>query len=68
MVTTSSNKANDGNMVTDFDIHRCAHTIDNNGQGEMNPWWLVNLQKKYSIHSLAITNRGDCCGKYTPFT
>ena len=63
----SSDKANDGNMGTDLFGAVCSVTVDNSGQGELNPWWVVNLEEKYSIHSVAITNRGDCCSKYTIF-
>ena len=27
-------------------------------------WWIVDLERAYDVHSVVVTNRGDCCGKY----
>ena len=26
-----------------------------------NPWWLVDLQEVYTINSISLKNRADCC-------
>jgi len=28
---------------------------------ESDPWWRLDLMKRYTITSVALTNRGDCC-------
>ncbi len=48
----------DGNYDTAFPGGSCMHT-DINHPGN---WWAVDLQQKYTIVSVKITNRGDCCG------
>ncbi|KAM4022005.1 uncharacterized protein ACNLHF_027291 isoform 1-T2 [Anomaloglossus baeobatrachus] len=35
----------------------CTHT-----QYDQDPWWTVDLHSEMNIMSVAITNRGDCCG------
>ena len=54
-----ASRAVDGNKASDFFEKSCTHT-DN----ETDPWFLVELDRPYAIHSVALTNREDCCGKY----
>uniref|UniRef100_K1QP89 Sushi, nidogen and EGF-like domain-containing protein 1 n=1 Tax=Magallana gigas TaxID=29159 RepID=K1QP89_MAGGI len=44
----------DGNRGTTFLVDRCTHTDD----GDINPWWRVDLQAVYNITSVRILNRG----------
>ena len=48
----------DGNKGTS--ISQCTHT----DYPDTNPdrWWRVDLQGMFEIHTVVITNRGDCCG------
>nr|KAG5693515.1 hypothetical protein BaRGS_006217 [Batillaria attramentaria] len=48
----------DGNSDTHLDY--CTHTADR----DQNPtrWWMVDLRAFYTVHTVLITNRGDCCG------
>ena len=48
----------DGNK--DTSIFQCTHTanIDTNPDR----WWRVDLKGMFEIHTVVITNRGDCCG------
>nr|Q9I927.1 RecName: Full=Fucolectin-5; Flags: Precursor [Anguilla japonica]BAB03527.1 fucolectin-5 [Anguilla japonica] len=48
----------DGNRDSDSSHGSCSHTT--NGP---NPWWRVDLLQVYTIASVTITNRGDCCGE-----
>ena len=49
----------DGDTSTEYIRDRsCTHT-----NPERDPWWFVDLQGKYSVQEIRITNRGDCCGK-----
>eukprot|EP00105_Crassostrea_gigas_P023013 XP_011442722.1 PREDICTED: fucolectin [Crassostrea gigas] len=50
----SADLAVDGNNGTDFVVDLCTHT----GNGDTNPWWLVDLQADYFIKSVRIFNRG----------
>ena len=53
-------KAVDGNLAPDYWRHlSCTQT-----KREVDPWWIVDLGQEYSIDRVAITNRGDCCGKF----
>ncbi|KAG8543117.1 hypothetical protein GDO81_025343 [Engystomops pustulosus] len=36
----------------------CSHT-----HYDQDPWWTVDLQSRMKVFSVAITNRGECCGK-----
>ena len=49
----------DGNKNTS--ISQCTHTAF----ADSNPdrWWRVDLQGMFEIHTVVITNRGDCCGE-----
>ena len=49
----------DGNTDPDFKIGSVSATND----GECNPWWMVNLDRTYSIHSVELHNRMDCCSE-----
>ena len=51
-------RAIDGNLANDWSQKSCAHT-----NKETNPWWRVDLQKTYKVHSVKITNRKDCCSE-----
>jgi len=54
--------ANDGDRGTKQivdGIGKCAHSKD-----EVNPWWAVDLGHELHVHSVLLTNRGDCCGVY----
>ena len=31
---------------------------------EENPWWAVDLGKRYEVRYVEIVNRDDCCGKW----
>lgn len=44
----------DGNRGTNVGVDNCAHTAD----GDMNPWWRVDLQDVYKVSSVRILNRG----------
>nr|XP_019929678.1 uncharacterized protein LOC105345276 [Crassostrea gigas] len=44
----------DGNRGTNVGVDKCAHTAD----GDMNPWWRVDLQDVYKVSSVRILNRG----------
>ncbi|XP_042561084.1 fucolectin-like [Clupea harengus] len=46
----------DGNRDPDYHHGSCAHTEE-----QTHPWWRVDLLRQYTITSVAITNRGDCC-------
>nr|Q9I931.1 RecName: Full=Fucolectin-1; Flags: Precursor [Anguilla japonica]BAB03523.1 fucolectin-1 [Anguilla japonica] len=48
----------DGNRDSDFSHGSCSHTTNS-----PNPWWRVDLLQLYTITSVTITNRGDCCGE-----
>ncbi|XP_070175652.1 fucolectin-like [Littorina saxatilis] len=48
----------DGNSNPDYFVGgTCTHTA---GQGH---WWQVDLASTFSVFSVTITNRGDCCGE-----
>jgi len=54
--------ANDGDHGTTQivdNIGKCAASKD-----EVNPWWAVDLGHELHVHSVLLTNRGDCCGVY----
>lgn len=44
----------DDNNGTNLILDNCAHT----GDGDTNPWWMVDMQAVYSIKSVRIFNRG----------
>uniref|UniRef100_A0A7N6A312 F5/8 type C domain-containing protein n=1 Tax=Anabas testudineus TaxID=64144 RepID=A0A7N6A312_ANATE len=49
-------RAIDGNRASNWAENSCTHT-----QNDMSPWWRVDLLKTYSINTVTITNRKDCC-------
>ncbi|KAG5858057.1 fucolectin-7-like isoform X3 [Anguilla anguilla] len=53
-----ASNAIDGNRDSYFFHGSCTHT-----SGGANPWWRVDLLQVYTITSVTITNRGDCCGE-----
>nr|Q9I930.1 RecName: Full=Fucolectin-2; Flags: Precursor [Anguilla japonica]BAB03524.1 fucolectin-2 [Anguilla japonica] len=52
-----ASNAIDGNRDSYFYHGSCSHT-----EGD-NPLWRVDLLQVYTITSVTITNRGDCCGE-----
>ena len=34
------------------------------GDGEIHPWWRVDLEDEHCIRTITIINRIDCCSKY----
>nr|XP_033497040.1 uncharacterized protein LOC117266159 isoform X3 [Epinephelus lanceolatus] len=46
----------DGNRASIYGQGSCTHT-----QGQIKPWWRLDLLKKYKIDTVTITNRKDCC-------
>ncbi|KAK7478856.1 hypothetical protein BaRGS_00029955 [Batillaria attramentaria] len=55
----SSDLAVDGKHLPDVAQMSCFLSED----GDMAPYWVVDLEQTYVIHALDITNRGMCCGK-----
>ena len=48
----------DGNLNDNAYHGSCTHTAHH-----PNPWWRVDLLKKFRVDSVIITNRGDCCSE-----
>uniref|UniRef100_A0A3B1JLA8 Si:ch211-215k15.4 n=1 Tax=Astyanax mexicanus TaxID=7994 RepID=A0A3B1JLA8_ASTMX len=48
----------DGNTDSNYDHGSCTATTF-----QPNPWWRVDLLDEYTITSITITNRGDCCAE-----
>ncbi|XP_060681258.1 fucolectin-like isoform X1 [Hemiscyllium ocellatum] len=46
----------DGNPDPNYSKSSCTAT-----QNDMEPWWRADLLSSHKIHSIRITNRGDCC-------
>uniref|UniRef100_A0A3B4CUL5 Fucolectin tachylectin-4 pentraxin-1 domain-containing protein n=1 Tax=Pygocentrus nattereri TaxID=42514 RepID=A0A3B4CUL5_PYGNA len=46
----------DGNIDSDYNHGSCAAT-----ETQENPWWRLDLLDEYTVTSITITNRGDCC-------
>ncbi|XP_036413788.1 uncharacterized protein LOC118798515 [Colossoma macropomum] len=46
----------DGNTDSNYDHGSCTST-----KAQQNPWWRVDLLDEYTVTSVTITNRGDCC-------
>nr|XP_032638072.1 fucolectin-4-like [Chelonoidis abingdonii] len=51
-------KAVDGKCDGILDHGFCSHT-----QGESDPWWNVDLGSRYSVSTVIVKNRADCCGE-----
>jgi len=49
----------DGNMDLNFNSGSVSVTND----GECNPWWMVNLDRTFNIHSVELHNWMDCCSE-----
>ena len=54
-----SSKAVDGDRTTNFQAGSCTHTLSGK-----RAWWAVDLEQRYLISRVGITNRGDCCGEF----
>ncbi|XP_036394348.1 uncharacterized protein LOC118784294 [Megalops cyprinoides] len=52
----SAFNAIDGNHNSNYHEGSCTHT-----ELQTDPWWRVDLRRKYRVTSVTITNRGDCC-------
>lgn len=48
----------DGNRQYNLFKGSCTQTTT-----ESDPWWRLDLMKNYTIASVALTNRGDCCAE-----
>ncbi|KAG9259548.1 hypothetical protein AMEX_G27849, partial [Astyanax mexicanus] len=48
----------DGNTDSNYDHGSCTATT-----WQQNPWWRVDLLDEYTVTSITITNRGDCCAE-----
>ena len=63
----SASRAVDGDKTSNlYSVHSCSHTNDvrtmSSPVGEPN-WLMVDLGQIIQITNVALTNRGDCCGK-----
>ncbi|XP_048237317.1 fucolectin-like [Haliotis rufescens] len=56
--TDYKDKAVDGNREAAFSGNSCWESQD----GDMQPYWLVDLQSDFFLEYVTITNRGDCFG------
>ncbi|XP_048253278.1 zinc finger homeobox protein 4-like [Haliotis rufescens] len=64
---STSDLAVDGNKNTDHSAGSCAHTV-NEPEPSLD-WWQVDLQKIFTVLTVSVTNRGDCCHeRLTNFT
>ncbi|KAG7469844.1 hypothetical protein MATL_G00133160 [Megalops atlanticus] len=53
---TQAMNAIDGLRNAEYSSGSCTHT-----KLQTDPWWRVDLRRKYRVNSVNITNRGDCC-------
>ncbi|KAE8599806.1 hypothetical protein XENTR_v10017335 [Xenopus tropicalis] len=51
-------KAIDGIKGTNMGKNPCTHT-----QEDYQPWWRLDLQKRYKVEAVVIVNRRDCCSE-----
>ncbi|XP_033958269.2 fucolectin-1 [Pseudochaenichthys georgianus] len=51
-----ASNAIDGNRESNYSVGSCTSTVE-----MANPWWRVDLLESYTITSIIIINRGDCC-------
>ncbi|XP_049324928.1 uncharacterized protein LOC103037467 [Astyanax mexicanus] len=51
-------KAIDGKNTSEYSKGSCTHT-----ETQDNPWWRLDLQDEYTVTSVTVTNRGDCCSE-----
>uniref|UniRef100_A0A3Q3LXT0 Fucolectin tachylectin-4 pentraxin-1 domain-containing protein n=1 Tax=Mastacembelus armatus TaxID=205130 RepID=A0A3Q3LXT0_9TELE len=56
---TDASKAIDGRRNSFYSSGFCSHTAEN----EADPWWRVDLQQTYTVTTVKVTNRGDCCAE-----
>ncbi|XP_056418941.1 uncharacterized protein LOC130360477 [Hyla sarda] len=56
--TTAAINAIDGNLNSNFNHGSCSCT-----NGQVSPWWRVDLLRPYKVSHIIVTNRGDCCGE-----
>ncbi|KAG9283886.1 hypothetical protein AMEX_G2722 [Astyanax mexicanus] len=56
--TAIDGNRDDGNTDSNYDHGSCTATTF-----QPNPWWRVDLLDEYTITSITITNRGDCCAE-----
>uniref|UniRef100_A0A8C9T7Y0 SRCR domain-containing protein n=1 Tax=Scleropages formosus TaxID=113540 RepID=A0A8C9T7Y0_SCLFO len=54
----AAGNAIDGNRNTKYTDGSCTHT-----KQDSKPWWRLDLQDVFTVTSVTITNRGDCCSK-----
>ncbi|XP_056655266.1 uncharacterized protein LOC103103854 isoform X4 [Monodelphis domestica] len=52
----SPERAVDGSLLSDFNKGSCIQTYPEN-----DPWWMVDLGSPYTVDSVSITSRRDCC-------
>ena len=57
----NSSLAVDGNADSNFHRGSCMHTSTDDN----NPWWVVDLGKRTNVQEVYLTNRGDCCGRFS---
>ncbi|XP_071089950.1 fucolectin-1-like [Haliotis cracherodii] len=63
----TSDLAVDGNKNTDHSAGSCAHTV-NQPEPSLD-WWQVDLQEIFTVLTVSVTNRGECCyERLTNFT
>ncbi|XP_069510554.1 pentraxin fusion protein-like isoform X2 [Ambystoma mexicanum] len=55
-VFDNSARAVDGSLSSNYMAGHCTHT-----KKGFEPWWMVELKRPAIVHSVAITNRLDCC-------
>uniref|UniRef100_A0A803J4A7 Fucolectin uncharacterized LOC100491211 n=1 Tax=Xenopus tropicalis TaxID=8364 RepID=A0A803J4A7_XENTR len=54
----TAGRAIDGVKLTDLHQGPCTHT-----NNEYQPWWQLDLKKRYKVKSVIVVNRGDCCSE-----
>lgn len=61
LMSYNSSLAVDGNADSNFFHGSCMHTSTDDN----NPWWAVDLGKRTNVREVYLTNRGDCCGRFS---
>ncbi|XP_068164921.1 fucolectin-6-like [Antennarius striatus] len=56
---SSAFNAIDGRRNPIFAQGSCTHSTD----GDIDPWWRVDLKRTFTVINIKITNRGDCCAE-----
>ena len=59
-LTLSAKLAVDGNADTNYAHGHCSRTSPT----DPDDWLVVDLGKWFVVTSVAVTNRGDCCGEF----